>query len=83
MGQLCPELLVPGGLYQEEGGRSKQERCGGEVDGVVAERHHNRHVHEQGHQKAEGKEDTSSAEQALLCARSEAPHPHCWSDEVP
>ena len=59
MGQLCPELLVPGGLYQEEGGRSKQERCGGEVDGVVAERHHNRHVHEQGHQKAEGEEDTT------------------------
>ena len=68
---------------EEEDERSKQERCGGEVDRVVAERHHDRHMHKQGHQKAEGEEDTSDAEQALLSARSEAPHPHCWSDQVP
>ena len=61
---------------EEEDERSKQERCGGEVDRAVAERHHDRHMHKQGHQKAEGEEDTSDAEQALISARSEAPHPH-------
>ena len=68
---------------EEEDERSKQERCGGEVDRAVAERHHDRHMHKQGHQKAEGEEDTSDAEQALISARSEAPHPHRWSDQVP
>ena len=73
MGQLWskhprPELLVHGGLHQEEDERSKQEGCGGEVDGVIAERHHDHNVHQEGHQKAEGEEDTSSTEQALLGA---------------
>ena len=88
MGQLWsepqrPELQVHTGLYQEEDKRSNQEGCGGEVDRVVAECHHDHHVHEQGHQKAEGEEDTSDAEQALLGARSETPHSHRWSDQVP
>ena len=67
MGQLWsehprPELLVHAGLCQEEDGRSKQEGGGGEVDGVVAERHHDHHVHQEGHQKAEGEEDTFDTE---------------------
>ena len=53
---------------EEEDERSKQEGHGGEVDRVVADGHHDCHVHEEGHQKAEGEEDTSDAEQALLSA---------------
>ena len=68
---------------EEEDERSKQERCGGEVDRAVAERHHDRDMHKQGHQKAEGEEDTSDTEQALLGPQFEALHPHRWSDQVP
>ena len=43
--------------------RQEQQHCASETpDGVVAEGHRNRHVHQEGHQKAEGEEDTFDTE---------------------
>ena len=88
MGQLRsksprPELLVYAGLCQEDYRGGDQEGSRGEVDGVVAERHDDHHVGQEGGQKAEGEKNSSEAEQALLGSRLEAPHPHCQGDQVP
>ena len=88
MGQLRsksppPELLVHAGLCQEDYGGGDQEGSRGEVDGVVAERHDDHHVGQEGGQKAEGEKNSSEAEQALLGSGLEAPHSHRRADQVP
>ena len=82
---LWPRLgiLVHAGLCQEEDGGGGQEGSRGEVDGVVAERHDDHHVGQEGGQKAEGEKNSSEAEQALLGSGLEAPHPHRRADQVP
>ena len=78
-----PELLVHAGLCQEDYGGGDQEGSRGEVDGVVAERHDDHHVGQEGGQKGEGEKNSSEAEQALLGSGLEAPHSHRRADQVP
>ena len=67
---------------EDYGGGDQEGNCG-EVDGVVAERHDDHHVGQEGGQKGEGEKNSSEAEQALLGSGLEAPHPHRRADQVP